>query len=164
MSYDKTLYERVKPAGGSRLEQLARTAEQAQAQAVRLAELEAERTADLARVRVVGTITASATLTELAEAAQARTLITVYEEAIRLIAHAKQEAQMEQSWAENQLQSRLAGLAEAEAIDHAFQAAGQRAEQTHDRQPDATISDSQQQLDWLWRQDTGQPYLIRTED
>lgn len=164
MSYDKALYQRVQPAGGSRLAQLARAAEQAQAKAARLAELAAERTAELNRLRAAGMITADTTPTELAEAAQARTLITVYEEALTLIARAKQEALMEQNWAENQLQGRLDGLAEAEAIYHVSQAAGQLSEQAHDHDPDAALTNSQQRLDWLWQQDTGQPYLIRTGD
>lgn len=164
MSYNRTLYERVKPAGGSRLEELLRTAEQAQTQAARLAELAAERTAALVHLRAAGMITANTTPTKLAEAAQARTLVGIYEEALRLIAQAKQEAQVDQRWAENQLQGRLTGLAEAEAIYHASQATSPLTEQANGRDPDATLTDSQQRLDWLWQQDTGQPYLIPVGD
>jgi hypothetical protein len=164
MSYDRALYERVKPADGSRLEELVRTVERAKAKAATLTELAAARTAELAHLRAAAMITATATPTELATAAQARTLLGVYEEALRLIAQMQRDAQVEQSWAENQLQGRLDGLAEAEAIYHASQAANQRAEQANGDAPNAPLTDSQQQLDWLWRQDTGQPYLISTGD
>lgn len=164
MSDNTILYERVNPAGGSRLERLMHTAKQAQAQLIRLTAMEAERAAELVHLRLTATITASATPTELAEAARARTLITVYEEALSLIAQAKQEAQLEQNWAKKQLQSRLDGLAEAEATYHASQAADQLSEQDHGRDPNASLADSQQRLDWLWRQDTGQPYLISVGD
>jgi hypothetical protein len=164
MNYDRTLYERVKPVNGSRLEELVHTAEQAQAKEARLAELAAERMAKLAHLRAAAMITAAATATELAEAAQARTLVGVYEEALRLIAQMQHDTQVEQSWAENQLQRQLDGLAEAESIYHACQAAGQLSGQDHGRDPDARLADSQQRLDWLWRQDTGQPYLIPTKE
>jgi hypothetical protein len=150
----------VKPADGSRLEELVRTVERAKAKAATLTELAAARTAELAHLRATAMITAAATPTELAEAAQVRTLVGVYEEALRLIAQVQHDAQVEQSWAENQLQGRLDGLAEAESIYHACQAAGHLSGEDHGRDPDARLADSQQRLDWLWQQDAGQPYLI----
>jgi hypothetical protein len=161
MSYDKSLYERVKPADGSRLEELVHAVEQAQAKAAPMAELAAARTAELAHLRAAAMITAMATPSELAEAAQARMLVGVYEEALWLIAQMQHDAQVEQNWAENQLQRRLDGLAEAESI---YQAAGQLSGADHGRDPDARLADSQQRLEWLWRQDTGQPYLIPSKE